>query len=162
MPVPAIIATAAGELHRNSSLLEKVVAGVPAEHWLRRPGDQSNHIAWIAGHMLWSRQMLMEMLGTKWEHPGLKVFARSAKIEKGTAYPEPDVLLKAWHEAAAVLEKTLENVSTEALAEPAPPGPPSQDGKVSGFIGVMAWHETYHLGQLAYLRGWLGYPGMFG
>lgn len=162
MPVPVIIATAAGEFHRNSSLLEKVVAGIPAEQWLRRPSDHSNHIAWIAGHMLWSRQTLMDRLGRKWEHPGLEVFARSAKVEEAAAYLAPEALLAAWHAASAELEKTLENVTAEALAAPAPPGPPSQDGKMSGFIGVLAWHETYHLGQLAYLRRWLGYPGTFG
>ena len=35
-------------------------------------------------------------------------------------------------------------------------------GKVSGFIGVLAWHETYHVGQIAYLRSWLGLSGVFG
>ncbi|MGA8043861.1 MAG: DinB family protein [Terracidiphilus sp.] len=162
MPVPAIIAAAAGEFHRNTSLLEKVVAGIPADQWLSRPSDHSNHIAWIAGHMLWTRQVLMDRLGTKWDHPGLEVFARSAKVEDGAAFLAPEALLKAWREASVELENMLENVTEQALAAPAPPGPPSQDGKVSGFIGILAWHETYHLGQLAYLRGWLGYPGIFG
>lgn len=162
MPVPAILATSAGEFHRNSGLLEKAVAGIPAEQWLSRPGEHSNHIAWIVGHMLWARKALLGQLGATWQHPGLDVYARSAKIESGAAYLVPDALLAAWREASAELEKTLENVTEETLAAPAPPGPPSQDGKVSGFIGVLAWHETYHLGQLAYLRGWLGHPGIFG
>jgi len=71
-------------------------------------------------------------------------------------------MLAAWHDAANKLSHALEAVTPEALAAPAPPGPPSPDGKLSGFVGVLAWHETYHLGQLAYLRGWLGYPGVFG
>jgi uncharacterized damage-inducible protein DinB len=162
MPVPAVIAAAAGELHRNSTLLEKAVDGIPAEQWLRRPSDHSNHIEWIAGHMLWARQALIERLGMKWEYPGLDVFARSTKIQEGTAYLAPAALLTAWRDAAKELGQALEAVTVEALAAPAPTGPPSPDGKLSGFVAVLAWHETYHLGQLAYLRGWLGYPGIFG
>lgn len=162
MPVPAIIAAAAGEFRSNTNSLEKVVAGIPAEKWLSRPNDHSNHIEWIAGHMLWARQALIARLGMKWEYPGLDVFARSTKIQEGTAYLAPEALLTAWRDAAKELGQALEAVTEEALAAPAPPGPPSPDGKLSGFVAVLAWHDTYHLGQLAYLRGWLGFPGMFG
>ncbi len=162
MPVPAIIAEASVELHRNTSLLERVVDGISPEQWLSRPSDHSNHIAWIAGHMLWARQALAGRLGRTWEYPGLEVFARSAKICDSATYPAPEELVKAWRNASATLQTALEHVTAEALAAPAPTGPPSPDGKLSGFVGVLAWHETYHLGQLAYLRGWLGYPGIFG
>lgn len=162
MPVPASISAAAVEFHRNSSLLEKVVAGIPAEQWISRPSNHSNHIEWIAGHMLWARQALIARLGMQWQYPGLDVFARSAKVQEGATYLAAEPMLAAWHDAANKLSHALEAVTPEALAAPAPPGPPSPDGKLSGFVGVLAWHETYHLGQLAYLRGWLGYPGVFG
>jgi hypothetical protein len=29
-------------------------------------------------------------------------------------------------------------------------------------VDFMAYHETYHVGQLAYLRAWLGKPGAMG
>ena len=65
-------------------------------------------------------------------------------------------------EVMAGTAASCDTLTPEALAAPAPPGPPSPDGKVSGFIGVLAWHETYHLGQIAYLRSWLGHSGLFG
>lgn len=162
MPVPAIIAAAAAELHGNTAYLEKAVAGIPPEQWLSRPNSHSNHLTWIVGHALWARQALLSRIGTEWPHPGLQVFARGVKIDPHAVYPAPEALLAGWRECSAVLASTLENITAEALAAPAPPGPPTPDGKVSGFIGVLAWHDTYHLGQIAYLRCWLGYPGVFG
>jgi hypothetical protein len=162
MPVPAIIAAAAGEFHGNTGFLEKAVAGIQPEQWLSRPNDHANHITWIVGHAIWARQALIRRLGKEWSHPGLQVFARSAKVDPTAVYPSPDALLTAWRECSGVLGSTLENVTVEALAAPSPGGPPSPDGKLSGLVGVLAWHDTYHLGQLAYLRGWLGYPGVFG
>jgi hypothetical protein len=35
-------------------------------------------------------------------------------------------------------------------------GPPSFDGKVSGLVAFLAFHETYHVGQVSYLKKWLG------
>src|ERR1035437_1730729 len=150
MPVPAAIAGAAGEFAHNSSFLQKAVADLTPEQWLCRPGDHSNHITWIVGHVIWSRHALINRVGGKWSCPGIEVFARSAKLDVSSDYPSSEALLALWRDSAT------------ALDAPPPPGPPSPDGKVRGFIGVLAWHETYHLGQIAYLRSWLGQSGIFG
>lgn len=61
-----------------------------------------------------------------------------------------------------MLNGALANASADALAQPAGQGPPSADGKVSGIINFLAIHETYHVGQAAYLRCWLGHKGLMG
>jgi uncharacterized damage-inducible protein DinB len=162
MPVPTAIAGAASEFSLNTGSLEKAVADLSPEQWLGRPSDHSNHIAWIVGHVIWARQALINRVGGQWSCPGIEVFARSAKLEESSSYPSPEELMALWRDSAVALDATLVELTPEALAAPAPPGPPSPDGKVSGFIGVLAWHETYHLGQIAYLRSWLGHSGLFG
>ena len=162
MPVSSVIAGAAGEFTLNTGAVQKAVAGLTPEQWLSRPGDHSNHIAWIVGHVLWARQTLINRVGGQWSCPGLEAFARSAKLDESATYPTPEALLALLNDSATALDTSLSTLTPEALAAPAPPGPPSQDGKVSGFIGVLAWHETYHVGQIAYLRSWLGLSGVFG
>ena len=39
---------------------------------------------------------------------------------------------------------------------------PDADGKLCGTVNFMALHETYHVGQAAYVRSWLGKPGVMG
>ncbi|MGB8261455.1 MAG: DinB family protein [Terracidiphilus sp.] len=162
MPVPAPIAAAAGQFATNTGFLEKVTAGIAPEQWLTRPNDHSNHIAWIMGHVIWARQILITRVGGSWPKEGLEPYARSARLDEGLSYPSPEESLALLRESDAALAATLEALTPEMLDAPAPPGPPTRDGKVTGFIAVLAWHETYHLGQLAYLRSWLGYPGVFG
>jgi len=58
---------------------------------------------------------------------------------------------------SAKLLASLAGTPAEVLAKPAPKGPPSFDGKISGLVAFLAFHETYHVGQVSYLRKWLGY-----
>jgi hypothetical protein len=162
MSVPAVIATAAENYRFNSDFLGKMVGELSPEEWLRRPDGKCNHIAWIVGHVVWTRQRLLARLGTEWSQPWLGMFARGGKCEDDAAYPSSGALLDAWREISGVLAGTLDNVSEEALARSAANGPPSADGKVSGVVSFLAIHETYHIGQASYLRGWLGHKGLMG
>jgi hypothetical protein len=162
MSIPASIAAHAQQFARNSVCLEKAVDGIAPEQWLLRPNGHSNHLLWIVGHMLWARKGMIERLGFRCSQEGLDVFARSTKIDANLHYPPPEALLSAWRELVPALDAAFNAVTEEALAAPAPPGPPSLDGKLSGTVATLAWHETYHLGQISYLRGWLGQSGVFG
>jgi uncharacterized damage-inducible protein DinB len=162
MPVPQVIATAAENYRFNSDFLVKMVSDLSPEEWLRRPDEKCNHIAWVVGHVVWTRKALLTRLGTEWSQPWLGMFARGGKCEDGAAYPSPETLLDAWRDVSGVLAGTLDKVSEEALAQPATSGPPSADGKVSGIVNFLAIHETYHIGQASYLRSWLGHKGLMG
>jgi uncharacterized damage-inducible protein DinB len=43
-----------------------------------------------------------------------------------------------------------------------PPSPPTTDGKISGVIRFLAWHETYHVGQISLVACMLGHKGQMG
>jgi uncharacterized damage-inducible protein DinB len=162
MPVPAVIAAAAQNYHMNTGMLEKMVDDLSPEEWLRHPDGNPNHIAWIVGHVIWTRGRLLARLGTEWSKPWLDLFGRGSKCGDEVAYPSKDTLLDAWRESSTVLDSALENVADEYLAQPSVQGPPSTDGNQSGVVNFLAIHETYHLGQISYLRGWLGHKGFMG
>jgi uncharacterized damage-inducible protein DinB len=162
MPVPAVIASAAENYRFNSRFLENSVKDLAPEEWLRRPTETTNHIAWIVGHVAWTRGRLLHFIGTEWRQPALDPFARGVKLGEDSAYPSAEWLLGIWRESASVLTAALENVGEEALARPATQGPPSGDGKISGIVNFLAVHETYHGGQISYLRSWLGHKGLMG
>jgi uncharacterized damage-inducible protein DinB len=163
LPIPASIAHAAEDYRFNGDFLANAVKGLSPEEWLKRPNESSNHIAWVVGHVIWARKGVLARLGRVWSAPWLGLFARGATLDETVAYPSAETLIDAWREVSGVLTEALENASEEALAEPAkPPSPPSPDGKVSGVIRFLAYHETYHVGQAAYLRSWLGHKGIMG
>lgn len=162
MPVPAVIATAAENYSFNSAVLVKAVKDLPPAAWLERPGGRGNHIAWLVGHVTWTRGRLFSRLGTTWSLPWLDLFARGTKIDDGRQYPAPETLLDGWRESSSVLADALANATEDLLAQPVTQGPPSADGKVSGIVNFLAIHETQHVGQIIYLGSWLGHKGPMG
>jgi uncharacterized damage-inducible protein DinB len=162
MPIPGSIAVSAINYNMNADFLKKNVEGLTDEEWLRRPEGAANHILWIVGHLCWVRSFILKQLGEEWSKPWFAHFGRGSKLDDSAAYPTPEEARLAWDESSARLNATLESVSDDALAAPAIQGPPSADGKMSGVINFLAYHETYHIGQISYLRSWLGHPGVMG
>jgi uncharacterized damage-inducible protein DinB len=164
MPIPNEIASAALAFRQNSDLLTKSHAGLTDEEWLRRPGESSNHLLWITGHLIAVRGNLLRILGQHpaWSRPWLPLFARGAKLVDPSQYPSPEEIRLAWLDVSAALAAAFEQASPEALSAPPPDKLPSFDGTISGAISFLAYHETYHIGQAAYLRRWLGHDGVTG
>ena len=93
----------------------------------------------------------------------MRLYARGEKCVDCPDAPKPKEVLEAWDESCARLNKAMEAASEELLDTPAArPGPPSADGKLSGTINFMVLHETYHVGQAAYIRSWLGKKSVMG
>jgi uncharacterized damage-inducible protein DinB len=163
MPVPAAVAQAAEEFRLSNKFMTGLLNGLSPEEWLKRPEGAGNHITWLVGHLIWSRKSVVARLGGSWSAPWLGLFARGEKLDGTAAYPSPDALVGAWKDVTSALERALENATDEQVAQPAAqPGPPTADGKLSGTVRFMAWHETYHLGQISYVRVLLGHKGMMG
>jgi hypothetical protein len=162
MPIPSQIAAAAHTFQFNAGLFKKGFEGLTPEEWLRRPNDKSNHMLWIFGHVIWARGVTLGFLGSEYTKPWFPLFARGAKLDESAAYPTPEEANAAWEEVSARLTAAIEGASEEVLSKPSPPGIPSADGKVSGLVGFLANHETYHVGQVGYLRSFLGHEGVAG
>jgi uncharacterized damage-inducible protein DinB len=162
MAIAERISTAASSFERNNSLLGKCFEGLSDEEWLRQPGENSNHLLWIAGHIVWARAGVMRMLGAEWTKPWLAQFARSAKLLDAAQYPRPEEVTAALTESAGALTAAMEAASPEALAAPGPERVPSIDGTLGGTVFFLAYHETSHVGQAVYLRSWLNKGGVMG
>jgi uncharacterized damage-inducible protein DinB len=162
MPIATPIAHAAGSFRMNAGLLEKSIEGLTAEEWHKRPGDCANCMIWVAGHIVWARHRVLFYMGREWSRPWLAVFARGSNVADAAQYPSPEELAAAWHDGKAVLTAALEEISIDALSAPGPEKLPSYDGMLSGAVSFMAWHETYHVGQAAYLRRLLGHGQVAG
>ncbi|MFZ0744802.1 MAG: DinB family protein, partial [Terracidiphilus sp.] len=96
------------------------------------------------------------------ERPWLPLFARGAKLPEPAQFPSPQEIVQGWQEVSSKLTTALESASDEVLSAPTPEKSPSFDGKVSGMVSFLAFHEAYHVGQAAYLRCWLGRAGIVG
>lgn len=150
------LSTVKGMLDRNSQLFEKVVTAVPSELWLARPGDRSNHLTWITGHVVVHRGRISKLLGANWSAPWEGLFVRGAALGENSKYPSPTELQQAWRQVSETLSATLANAAPEALSKPVNNPSPSLDGTVGGLVAFLCFHETYHVGQMGFLKKLLG------
>ena len=146
-----------GMFKTNTDIVKKAFDGILPERWFLRPGDDSNHLMWVAGHLVVHRGAVLKSLGAEWETSWSALFTRGAKLATPEQYPEVDEIRSAWDDVSEKLLTSFAGASADMLAKPAPKGPPSFDGKISGLVAFLAFHEAYHVGQVTYLRKWLGY-----
>jgi uncharacterized damage-inducible protein DinB len=158
----ADVPTIAKTFESNTHLFKKSTEGIPAEKWLATPGDDSNPLLWIAGHVVVHRALIPKLLGREWSAPWEKLFARGVKLAASELLPGVDEIERAWAEVSAMLTASLNSASAEVLAQPPAKLMPSFDGTIGGSIAFLSFHETYHLGQMSYLRKWLGYGQVAG
>ena len=114
------------------------------------------------GHVASTRGLALKLLGVTWADPWPGLFGRGAGLVEADKYPPVKDIVAAWTEVSRLLPEALGNATQETLSAAGPAGIPSFDGKVSGVLAFLAFHEHYHLGQVAYLRRWLGHSQVVG
>jgi len=155
-------ATIATMFNTNAQAFDKAIHGVPADKWLVCPSNNSNHLTWITGHVVVHRAFVAKMLGHQWSAPWEKLFARGAQLVDPKQYPDPVELQRNFKEVSEKVASALSGISEETLRKPVPKEQPSLDGTLGGSIALLCLHESIHVGQMTYLRKWLGYEPAFG
>ncbi len=146
----------------STYLFDMALAGLSEEELLKSVGDGSNPLIWMVGHLTSVRSNLVNLLGHKHEVPWGNLFDRGETIDNPGEYPPLDQILAVWKETTAALMARLEEIGDEELSAESPLGLPIPDKTVHGTISFMAYHEGYHVGQMAYLRKWLGKGSLVG
>ena len=146
-----------GEQFRiTSNLFIKAMSGVDKDVAMRRPGPVSNPLLWMAGHVTQFRGRLLTLIGVPKHYPWGSVFDTGAKVGPAELYPGPDELVAFWEEQSELLMDRLVALTERDLEAPPTARVPSTDASLRGAIGYFSLHEAYHVGQMGYVRKWLG------
>ena len=156
------LAHAQGMFKFNTDIVNKAIADVSAEDWFRKPSDDSNHLMWVMGHLVVHRGQTLKTLGVDWNIAWAPLFSRGSERVADAEYPRAEEMRDAWNSVSSELSSVLKNSPADVLAAAAPKGPPTFDGKTSGTVAFYAFHDTYHVGQVSFLRKWLGYGQTIG
>jgi uncharacterized protein YndB with AHSA1/START domain len=124
----------------NDSLADRTFIGVKPEDLWKRPTPQNNSMLWIYAHMAATR----------------------VRMQDAGNYPSREKINEASREVNARLFAKLATVGEAELSREAKgPRPPSAQ-TVEEQLAFFALHDSYHVGQLAYVRKALGLPGVVG
>ena len=146
----------------TDQLFHSALEGISRDDLLRRPHDNSNPLIWVAGHAMTSRASLTRIVGERIENPWSEMFARGATVDDDVSYPEAADIISLWDAVTEKLMVRLDQLTDDELAKPSPFPLPTSDKTKRGTIVFLNYHETYHIGQMAYLRKWLGYSQLVG
>ena len=148
----------------NDDFVLRALDGLTQEELWKSPTDRNNAMLWIAGHVVQTRAMILQLLGEPAETGWGTVFERGAPAPAPTdadRYPSSSDIAQMMCEIAPRLRAKLSTLDDTYLAGPARLQVPGTR-TVADELAFFALHDSYHVGQLAYLRKGLGYPGLAG
>jgi uncharacterized protein YndB with AHSA1/START domain/uncharacterized damage-inducible protein DinB len=146
----------------NDSLAERSFQGVKPEELWTQPTPRNNAMLWIYAHMAVVRGRLLKGLGDDYETGLDETFGRGAALQDPSAYPSREKIQEVVREVNVRLFRRLASLGDAELLRPATGPVPPAVQTVGDLITFIALHDSYHVGQLAYVRKALGYPGVAG
>jgi len=141
-------------------LFARALEGVEGARRCERPGG-GNSLPWMAGHVTGARRRLARFLGAPVEYPWAELFARGNSPYGCPDWPTIEPIVARWNEVSAVLRARFETLTEEELDCPAGDAP-SLNGRVSGAVTLLAFHDGDRVGQMGCVRRLLGLGRLVG
>lgn len=141
----------------NTRLFRNVLDGVDDAAAERRPGNGTNNAAFIAIHVLDARAYLARMVGVDYHHPFEAELEQVKSIDEMSEFPRLEIVLAAWRELSGLLLAHVAELTEDELRSEAPVEFPVADRSKLGGLAFLLQHESFHIGQLALLRRYLGF-----
>ena len=146
----------------NNGLITRSLEGLADDEVWRQPAGGGNPIGWIAGHVTEARASLLGALGAPYEIGWGKRFARGSGLDDASAYPPRAAVEAAWNATHSRMREAFAALTAERLAE-AWQGTPRPGVKtLADLLAFYAFHESYHVGQIGYVRKLLGHSAIAG
>jgi uncharacterized damage-inducible protein DinB len=154
------VAPLAAILDLNTDLLLNSLEGLgETEARSRLPGG-GNSISFLAAHLTDTRHFLAARIGQPLANRLTPYLGDARGIEDIATWPSLTELRDAWCVVSAHLGTALAGLSAAEIARPNPHRFPIADGTLVGMLAFLVQHDSYHVGQVAFLRRQLGKPAM--
>lgn len=146
----------------TTALVERALRDFSDEEAVQRIEGNSNCMLWLFAHLTAVRCSLAGMLGVHRDLAWQAHFRKGSKGDEFSKYPTLAEVRQVWQEITPLLVQAMENAGEEQLSAPAPRDFPIPDKTIRGAFLFLAFHESYHVGQMSYLRKCLGKAGLVG
>jgi uncharacterized damage-inducible protein DinB len=147
-------------LDLNTDLLLNTLDGLTEAESHHRLEGGGNSIAFLAAHLIDTRHFLASRLGHPLPNPLSLYLADAKSIDEIRAWATLDQVRSAWISISSHLQSALESLTDDELAKPNLHRFPLPDTTELGLIAYVSQHDSYHLGQAAFIRRQLGKPAM--
>jgi uncharacterized damage-inducible protein DinB len=143
----------------NTDLVLNCIEDMSEDIASRRADGSANSASYLVAHLTDTRHFLAAWLGNPLENP-LAVELRDARgIDDVQQLPSLDVLRAHWMAVSDHLIEAMESAPPEFLNESSPQRFPVGNSRLDA-LAFLAQHESYHVGQLGWIRRRSGMPAM--
>ena len=140
-------------LNMNSRLFINALEGVTEVQAKERISGHNNPLSWLGTHTVWARYNICAMLGKPVDkNPFEGLFDNFKPFDPAYNYPTLAAIKAEWQKATDLLKEALATVTEEHLASECPLKSPIGDFTFGGTIAFLTQHESYDIGQIAYLK----------
>ena len=147
-------------LDLNTDLLLNAIEGLSETEAQHRLAAGGNSVAFLAAHVTDSRHFLASRLGRPLANPLALYLADAKSIDEIRSWATLDQVRAAWVSISAHLQTVLESLTSEELERSGEHRFPIPDTTPLGLIAFLTQHDSYHIGQIGFLRRQLGKPAM--
>ena len=131
---------------KNTLIIKHIVDGLDSEMLLRT--GESNTVGWILGHLKFCRGQVLQMLEVEC---GLteeeKAFERGVEKNVVMAIDMAETM-EGYTARGVSMEQAILALEEDDFKKPIPFELPDGSKDIGGFLSFLAWHETFHIGQI--------------
>jgi uncharacterized protein YndB with AHSA1/START domain/uncharacterized damage-inducible protein DinB len=146
----------------NDGQAERSFPGVAEGDLWKQPAPQSNSMLWIFAHMVSTRANILKLLGDDFDSGWGETFGRGAALQDASGYPSREKINEVAREVNRRLYAKLGALTDADVSKAASRSFTNAVQTLGDQVAFLAMHDTYHVGQLAYVRKALGLPGVVG
>ncbi|HKU61851.1 MAG TPA: DinB family protein [Gemmatimonadales bacterium] len=154
------VAPLAAIFELNTDLLLNCLDGLSQDEAQRRLDGGGNSIIFLAAHLADTRHFLLGRLGHPLANPLSRYLADARRIEDIGEWPTLEELRRGWLGVSGQLAEVLAELESGALDRTGTHRFPVGDSSPLGMLAFLAQHDSYHVGQAAFIRRQLGKPAM--
>ena len=154
------LAPLAAILDLNTDLLLNCLDGLSDAEGRERLLGGGNTVTFLAAHLTDTRHFLAARIGHPLDNPIARYLDGARRFEEVREWPALDEIRAAWRRIAVHLQSALATLTESDLRRPNVHRFPLGDTTQLGMVAFLVQHDTYHLGQVAFLRRQLGRPAM--
>jgi hypothetical protein len=140
----------------------RLVADIPAEHFLAQPVPTMNSPGWLIGHLAVVADYTLEVLGRPYTAPALfhDLYGPGTEpTEDVSKYPPRDELLAAYDAGHAAVVEAVPSADPARMAAANDLGFLPELPTIGAVVAhLLTTHEAIHLGQLSAWRRAVGLP----
>lgn len=155
LAVPSLLHQTELIFHLNTRLFVNALAGITEEQGRMRISDHNNPVNWLAAHTAGARFGVLAMLGKPVANPYAGLFEKFKPFDASLDYGTLAKAKAEWKNATALLQLALADVTEEYMSAESPLKSPIGDFTNAGTLAFLAHHETYQIGQIAFLKKYL-------